>query len=46
MERKITLFGATVYQAMKMLKRAEYNSETEETQQDHADYIEQDEKLR
>jgi hypothetical protein len=30
MERKITLFGTTVYQAMKMLKFAEYNSETNE----------------
>jgi len=44
-ERKITLFGTTVYQAMKILKRAEYNSETEETKQDRADYIKQDKRL-
>ena len=31
MERKTTLFGTTVYQAMKMLKRVEYNSKTDET---------------
>ena len=42
MERKTTLFGTTVYQAMKMLKRVEYNSKTDETQQDRADYIKQD----
>ena len=30
---------------MKILKRAEYNSETEETKQDRADYIKQDKRL-
>jgi hypothetical protein len=31
MEGKITFFGTTVYQAMKMLQLAEYNSEIEKT---------------
>jgi len=41
----LVIYVVVVYHAMKIIKLAEWNSETTETKQDHAGYIKQDEIL-